>query len=199
MDNSLSLSLPEGLLVVEPIGSLASLEEEATFADRASLEGITSSARRAERLAWRRVLRRVEGEACEVFYTEQGAPCLKNSHYQHISVSHCADLVAVVFAQSPCGVDVERVERNFERVARRYVSATEQALVTGKCDLAAIWCAKEAIYKMMGRVGVDFVRDIEILSINFPHGEIVARASDIGEIRLGLMQPDSEHILAYTK
>ena len=123
-----TLNLQQGVLAVEPIGELAQLEREATPAELKSVEGITAQSRRAERLAWRRTLRRVAGEECKVSYTEQGAPRITNSRFGHISVSHCADCVAVLLAESPCGVDVERTNRNFERVASRYITPKEQAL-----------------------------------------------------------------------
>lgn len=194
-----TLNLPQGLLVVEPIAPLAELEAEATSAELLSVEGITATSRRAERLAWRRALRRREGAECEVSYSEQGTPQISNSRFSHISVSHCADCVAVLLAESQCGVDVERVERNFERVASRYISPKERELSSDGRAAAAIWCAKEALYKMQGRAGVDFLRDMEILAIDFEQGVMSAMLSGVGRVEMGVLQPDAEHILVYTK
>ena len=194
-----TLNLQQGVLAVEPIGELTQLESRATMAELKSVEGITAQSRRAERLAWRRTLRRVAGEECEVSYTEQGAPRITNSRFGHISVSHCADYVAVLLAESPCGVDVERTNRNFERVASRYITPKEQALSADERASAAIWSAKEALYKMQGREGVDFLRDMEIISLDFEGATIKARMSDGQRVEMGIVFPDEEHIIVYTK
>lgn len=194
-----TLNLQQGVLAVEPIGELAQLESKATMAELKSVEGITAQSRRAERLAWRRTLRRIAGEECEVSYTKQGAPRITNSRFEHISVSHCADCVAVLLAESPCGVDVERTNRNFERVASRYITPKEQALSADERASAAIWSAKEALYKMQGREGVDFLRDMEIVSLDFEGATIKARMSDGPAVEMGIVFPDEEHIVVYTK
>ena len=70
------------LLIIEPIASLAELEAEADSRDLQAIEGFTSAGRRAERLSWRRVLRRVAPDAV-VEYESSGAPLLKNSPFAH--------------------------------------------------------------------------------------------------------------------
>lgn len=199
MNLSFTITLPDGLLAVEPIGELSELEAQATAAEIESLEGITAKSRRAERLAWRRLLRKVAGEECRVTYSKQGAPRIENSQYKYLSVSHCADCVALLLSDKPCGVDVERVERNFERAARRYISPKEREnlAVDSNLKMAAVWCAKEALYKMMGREGVDFLKDIEILKLNIEAGEMEALLLGEQLVQLRIVQPDEAHILVY--
>ena len=84
MNLSFTITLPNGLLAVEPIGELSELEAEATAAEIESLEGISAKSRRAERLAWRRLLRKVAGEECRVTYSKQGAPRIENSQYKYL-------------------------------------------------------------------------------------------------------------------
>ncbi len=199
MNLSFTITLPDGLLAVEPIGELSELEAQATAAELESLEGISAKSRRAERLAWRGLLRKVAGEECRVSYSKQGAPCIENSQYKYISVSHCADCVALLLSDKPCGVDVERVGRNFERAARRYISPKEREnlAVDSNLKMAAVWCAKEALYKMMGREGVDFLKDIEILKLNIEAGEMEALLLGEQLVQLRIAQPDEAHILVY--
>lgn len=196
MSSLLEITGQRAILVLEPILPLAELEATADERDLRSTEGFTSASRRAERLAWRRVLRRLSPDA-EVEYNASGAPRLKNSPYTHISVSHCRDCVAVALSCAPCGVDVELRERNFERVAERYISQAERALCAEAWWLAAVWCAKECLYKMAGREGTDFKRDIIIESVDASTSQILCRA--YGEpVVLRYAMPDEKHMLAYS-
>ncbi|MBR0332686.1 MAG: hypothetical protein IIX20_04150, partial [Alistipes sp.] len=63
MSKPLVISTPQATLVVEPIAPLSELEREADERDLQSIEAFTSPSRRAERLAWRRVLRRLSPDA----------------------------------------------------------------------------------------------------------------------------------------
>ena len=196
MSKPLIISTPQATLVVEPIAPLSELEREADERDLQSIEAFTSPSRRAERLAWRRVLRRLSPDA-EVEYEPSGAPRLKNSPYTYISVSHCRDVVAVVLSCAKCGVDVERVDRDFARVAERYMTAAESALCSEEWWAAAVWCAKECLYKMAGREGADFKRDIVVESVDTSTSQILCRA--YGEpMTLHYAMPDEKHLLAYS-
>ena len=155
----------QSLLLIEPIAPLAELEAEADVRDLQSVEEFTSASRRAERLAWRRVLRRVAPDAV-VEYEPSGAPLLKNSPFAHISVSHSRTSVAVALSHSRCGVDIESLDRNFEKIARRYTTPEERALCAEEWWLAAAWCAKECAYKIMGREGVDFLCDVTLCAVD---------------------------------
>ena len=196
MSSLLEITGQRAILVLEPILPLAELEATADERDLRSTEGFTSASRRAERLAWRRVLRRLSPDA-EVEYEPSGAPRLKNSPYTYISVSHCRDVVAVVLSCNVCGVDVERVDRDFARVAERYMTAAERALCSEEWWAAAVWCAKECLYKMAGREGTDFKRDIIIESVDASTSQILCRA--YGEpMTLHYAMPDEKHMLAYS-
>ena len=155
----------QSLLLIEPIAPLAELEAEADARDLQSVEEFTSASRRAERLAWRSALRRVAPDA-EVEYEPSGAPLLKNSLYEHISVSHSRTSVAVALSHARCAVDIESLDRNFEKIARRYTTPAERALCAEAWWLAAAWCAKECAYKIVGRESVDFLHDIMLCAVD---------------------------------
>lgn len=196
MSKPFVISTPQATLVVEPIAPLSELEREADERDLQSIEAFTSPSRRAERLAWRRVLRRLSPDA-EVEYEPSGAPRLKNYPYTYISVSHCRDVVAVALSCAKCGVDVERVDRDFSRVAERYMTDAERALCSEEWWAAAVWCAKECLYKMAGREGADFKRDIIIESVDTSTSQILCRV--YGEpMTLHYAMPDEKHLLAYS-
>lgn len=171
----------DALLLIAPVGELEELEREATAEELLSLEGITSPHRRAERLSWRAVLRSAEAEGIIIEYDQQGAPVIKNSQYKHISVSHCRDRVAVLLSARECGVDIECRDRRFSAIAERYLTE-EEYLVASKANfdrqtfLALAWSAKEALYKMLRREGVDLCRDLRIVAISPKQQSIVAEA-----------------------
>ena len=212
----------EALLIVAPVGDIAELEREATEEELLSLEGITSPHRRAERLSWRRALReginegpskgpsRVAGEGplrkgigegIIIEYDPQGAPIIKNSQYKHISVSHCRDRVAVLLSARECGVDIECRDRRFSAIAERYLSEDEYLVAEREridCQTlrAIAWSAKEAVYKLLRREGVDLRRDMRIEAISTEQQSIVVEAC--GE-RIDLRYIlDCDHQIVYT-
>ena len=216
----------EALLIVAPVGDIAELEREATEEELLFIEGITSPHRRAERLSWRRALReginegpsRVAGEgplrsvvgegpsesasgAVVIEYDSQGAPIIKNSQYKHISVSHCRDRVAVLLSARECGVDIECRDRRFSAIAERYLSAEEYLVaererIDRQTLLSIAWSAKEAVYKLLRREGVDLRRDMRIEAISTEQQSIVVEAcGERVDLRYIL---DGDHQIVYT-
>jgi hypothetical protein len=92
------------------------------------------------------------------------------------------------------------MERDFGRVASRYVSDQEQGLCREEWWPAALWCAKEALYKMAGREGVDFKRDIIIRNVQMQDASWKLSAELFGaeSVTLGGSRIDDNHILVYT-
>jgi phosphopantetheine--protein transferase-like protein len=89
--------------------------------------------------------------------------------------------VAVLLSARECGVDIECRDRRFSAIAERYLTE-EEYLVTSKANfdrqtfLALAWSAKEALYKMLRREGVDLCRDLRIVAISPKQQSIVAEA-----------------------
>ena len=142
-------------LVVERVPALyACCDALITAQDVASAARFQNEKRRNEHLAWRRVVRRELGHDVVIDYNAVGAPTV-NTPNIYISVAHGGGAVAVAFAECRVGVDIETSERNFERVAERYMSDEERALSDDSRWLAIVWCAKEALYKLYGERGVE--------------------------------------------
>ena len=148
-------------LVIEPIASEDALRECATAADMAFVEQYGSASRRCEVLAWRAIVRRELGAEVAISHDDYGAPKVDNPNI-HISVSHSRNRVAVLFSSGTCAVDIELVERDFRRVASRYLSAEEQALAERYDIFAEMWSAKEALYKYYKKGRLDLVKHISI-------------------------------------
>ncbi|HBV50307.1 MAG TPA: siderophore synthetase phosphopantetheinyl transferase subunit [Alistipes sp.] len=146
-------------------------------------------ARQAEWLSWRAIVRR---EVCREFgcrpaeiaiaYNETGAPVVEGAAV-HAAVSHCRGSVAVGLSDAPCAVDIESLDRNFGRIASRYMTSTEQALSDDPRWPAVVWSAKETLYKYAGRKELDLLCDLRVEQADFSAGRLVGRIRG-GEVLL---------------
>lgn len=158
-------------LLVERIEACAGWEHLLTAEDHAAAVLRGAGARRREFMAWRALVRRERG-AVGIGYAPTGAPQLAGGS---LSVSHSRDYVVVCLGDGPCGVDVERLDRNFSRCLSRYATAAERTLSDDPLLPAALWCAKEALYKYAGRTGLNLRRDLRIERIDFARGCMTGR------------------------
>ena len=136
-----------------------------TASDVASASRFQNDRRRREHLAWRRVVRNELGRGVAIDYNEVGAPTVDIPN-THISVAHGGERVAVAIADERVGVDIENLDRNYERVKSRFMSPAEEALSDMEEWPAMVWTAKEAIYKLYGKREVDLTEDIHITALN---------------------------------
>lgn len=150
--------------------------------------------RRREYLTWRAVVRQELGRSVAISYAPNGAPQVDCG--AHIGVSHSKNLVAVCIGECPCAVDTEPLDRDFSRVRERCITASESALSDDPHLPAALWCAKETLYKLGGRAGTDFLRDIRITSVDFAVGRICGTIHDSAEIRLAISYLDDNIIVS---
>lgn len=173
-------------------------EEDRTSASRFSLPR-----RRIEHLAWRAALR-VALPDTKVGYTEAGAPVLMSdglhilmSDELHISVAHTAGLVAVLLSKRPCAVDVECETRDFGAVHTRFISAAESELPDAvHPDFpAAVWCAKETMYKLARSAGLDFLRDLAIASSDLSRGKIYGCIADGASIEMNVLSVEGYFVI----
>lgn len=135
-------------------------------------------------------------------YDRDGRPEIPNG--PHISISHTRRYAAVAISASRAvGIDIEQSDRNFQRVAPKYLSHSEQEQMLEQECMAATWCVKEALYKLPWPLPLVLSRDVEvdIAPSAFNQGYTHATVSCNGvktQLRLELERID-EHILAWTK
>ena len=161
-------------LFIENIDSEELLRERVSSEDLAFVENFSNHGRRCEALAWRAIVRRELGSTVEIGYDEYGAPQI-NAEGKYISVSHSKGVVALLLSDSPCAVDIEQTERDFGKVASRYLSDTERAIADEYDIYAEMWCAKEALYKYYKKGELDLVRDLTISEYLADESVFVAR------------------------
>ena len=143
-----------------------------------------SDARRREWTVWRAALRSqaerwaLSDSALRVAYAPSGEPLFEGLEGS-ISVTHSRRYVALARAwEGRCGIDIEQLDRNYERIEDKYISATEKESEAAHDERfrAVVWCAKEAAYKCLGQSGVDFRRDLLITEVDFGGGRVRGRA-----------------------
>ena len=148
-----------------------------TASDVASASRFQNDKRRREHLAWRRIVRNELGRNVIIEYNEVGAPVVDTPN-TCISVSHGGERVAVAIADEPVGVDIEALDRNFDHIKERYMTAQEVALSDNDNWPAIVWTAKEAIYKLYGKREVDLTKDIRITSFDAAEMLLTAEVRD---------------------
>ena len=176
-------------VVIERIATEEALRKCATAEDLAFVEQFGADRRRCEVLAWRALVRREMGD-CQILHDEYGAPKVDVAG-KYISISHSRDFVALVVSDNPCAIDVEDVERDFRKVAPRYLSLAEQTIAEDNELYAEIWCAKEALYKYHSKGNLDFVADISIVKYIPERGILLAAILNGEPIEVAISRQES--------
>ncbi|NCB08762.1 MAG: 4'-phosphopantetheinyl transferase superfamily protein [Bacteroidia bacterium] len=136
-----------------------------TETEKKEFDCITSEKRKKEYLAVRTLLENLLNFKPQIDYEKSGKPILANSPL-HISVSHSADLVVAVISKINIGIDVERIDRDINRIATRFLHPQEMNFVeqtqNQQSAKVLLWSAKEAIFKCTCLEGIEFSRQIRI-------------------------------------
>ena len=175
-----SVTVPNGLLsvwqITESSGELLSFFTPEEMA-HPNFQKFTYEKRKVEWLAIRALLKQMIGSSFEVSYSEIGKPILNHPVYHHISISHSRDFAAVFIHQhQSVGIDIESTARNYAAVKQRYLSETELEQVSESTVLQCLyWCAKEAVFKLVEEDGVDFRKQIEVITLDQEHKIFFAR------------------------
>lgn len=153
---------------------------------------------RRERLSVLALVQTLFEEPVHIGHHENGAPYIENDSTR-ISITHTNRFAAVIIHPSEeVGIDIESIKRDFTAVEKRALSPEErddlmdkeeddpEKMVERNTQLAIYWCAKEALYKRMGRNNVDFSEDMEVDRFS---------VREEGEIDVTFKYPQSEHIL----
>ncbi|MGL4908440.1 MAG: 4'-phosphopantetheinyl transferase family protein [Bacteroidales bacterium] len=122
--------------------------------------------RQAERTATLYLLHHILGIKAALVHHSNGAPYLQGTSVQ-ISISHTEGHIAIVLHQHhKVAIDIERANRNMERVSSRFLSPLEQEFCTSQHHKCLVWCAKETIYKLAQDSNVDFAEHISVQPFN---------------------------------
>ncbi|MBI5915235.1 MAG: 4'-phosphopantetheinyl transferase superfamily protein [Bacteroidetes bacterium] len=97
-----------------------------------------------------------------VLKDEFGKPHLWGTPF-HLSFSHSHEVVAVILAKKPTGIDIQRLVPKIEVLAHKFLRPEELASLqpaTRLEHLHVYWGAKEALFKAHGRRQLDFRQHI---------------------------------------
>jgi len=145
--------------------SLVSLDTE----EEKMLEGFGSNTRKCEYLSVRVLLQRMLNHESRIIYGKRNKPFLAGNHY-NISISHSGKLTGIYLSrQKRVGVDLELMSHRISRISHKFMNPAEQ--VTNNPELIRYhlyihWCAKEALYKLLDKEGLNFREHIIIEPFN---------------------------------
>jgi len=133
---------------------------------------IRTEKRRQEWVAVRLLVKELIGREVIIAYHPSGSPYLPDSSL-HISISHTKGYVAVLLQEEPfAGIDLEYRGDRVLKIRSRFLSDMEEKSIDldHEADHILIyWCAKEALFKMIGQTDVDFKNHLHIEP--FPYNE----------------------------
>ena len=170
--------------------NVAELEAMCVSANIA-IEGISACCkRRIEQLSTRIMLHELLGEEGELAHDKLGRPILPHSTL-HLSISHTASAFAISISCQEHGIDIERPSERALRLRTRFLSPSEQNISLGtpwnsRTESTALWCAKEAAYKLYSSEKLTHIGQIQLEYIDSFHLKVTPTSdtSRTGQVRL---------------
>ena len=140
-----------------------------TFPSCWSIAEVVNPIKKLESTAARYCLHQLatEFDTLQLVQNDRNRPFFKDSDW-HISLTHSYPFVAAACSRkNRIGIDVEKPGRNIEKIAPRFLSASELAKWKEHSNLLTLaWSAKESVYKAVGKPGLSFQKEIEIGDLN---------------------------------
>lgn len=206
-------------LIESPKQLLALLSHLPNYA--LEVQQFRSVKRQSEWLATRVLLHSILGDNVRIAYNQEGAPhlthrtSLQNANatpsddtakFPFLSISHSQPWVSIAFSTNgqPIGFDVEIESDRANKVLYKFLSVEEQQLLSPTLTPTALWCAKEATYKLCHHPGLLFLdqmilhRENEQLLVSLPtlQREVVITLHSLEDAAIAVAQflPDQPEI-----
>jgi phosphopantetheinyl transferase len=133
--------------------------------DRKRFKGFASTSRKLEYLSVRALLAELLGKDARIVYNKNNKPFLKDGS-RFISITHSHKLTAIITSiDEKVGIDLEYMSSNINAFAFKFLNRKEKVTKnndTRKYHLYIHWCAKESLYKICDKEGINFRKDITI-------------------------------------
>jgi phosphopantetheinyl transferase len=162
---------------------------------------IKQKERLASRCCVQELVKQTGKEYQGIIKDEHDKPHLVGINY-HISISHSYPYaVAILHKKLPVGIDIEEPVEKLGRIAHRFLNDQEFFDCNGDLKkLCVYWSGKEAIFKLNGKMGLNFKQDIRIAPFELHKRDVVKSEFVIGDnkTRIALnYQEIKAHIVAY--
>lgn len=150
------------------------------------LKGISHPIKQRERLASRacvqELVKQVGKEYNGITKDEHDKPHLIDFNY-HISISHSFPYAAAILHKKlPVGIDIEKPVEKIGRIAHRFLNEQEFIDCDGDIKkLCIYWSGKEAIFKLNGKIGLNFKKDIRIYPFKLHKQDVIRSEFSVGE------------------
>lgn len=99
----------------------------------------------------------------EIVYDENQKPSLVETAF-YVSISHSKDKAAVLLSRKHLlGIDIEYIHPKIEKVAHKFMHINELTYIGAEYQIEKyhiFWGAKEALYKLNGKAGLNFKDEI---------------------------------------
>jgi len=109
-------------------------------------------------------------EAVIFDYKNNGKPVLRDYPSIHFNLSHSHNIAACIVAGSEAGVDVQKISKVTDRVAKRVLTANEYAAFMSSSEpeeyFCKVWTIKESFLKKTGQGIAAELRDISADTIS---------------------------------
>ena len=134
-------------------------------ADCKRFQSFQNPARRTEWLSVRTLLKEMTGNTTGIHYNERRKPFI-NDHSYHISISHSNKLTSVLLSKNHrVGIDLEFMSHRIGKIAHKFMSEKEAKALDKEMEFFHLyihWCAKEALYKICDKDGLNFKTNLII-------------------------------------
>ncbi len=100
-------------------------------------------------------------------YDEVGAPYIKDEKF--FSISHSKNSVGIAVCKDfKIGLDIEKVGSKIQKIKHKFLSIDEidSLDINSDIELTKIWTAKEVLYKISGRNGINFRTELSLQKEN---------------------------------
>ena len=133
--------------------------------DQKRYEIYRSTSRKMEFLSVRALLAEMMDRDARIVYNKNNKPFIKDgSHF--ISITHSNKLTAILISRNErVGIDLEYMRLNINAFASKFLNKREKITrrwADRTYHLYIHWCAKEAMYKICDKEGINIVNDISI-------------------------------------
>jgi 4'-phosphopantetheinyl transferase len=133
--------------------------------DLTAFHSFKSDKRKREWVSVRTALRMLDPAVQgSITYNADGRPNLIGD--RSISISHSGNYIAIMLSDAgKTGIDIEEIHPRIELLAKKFVNENEKSFIMHANQMRiyhVIWGAKEVLFKIYSRGGIDFRKDLHV-------------------------------------